>query len=589
MTLEQAAQEAIRHLNANRLPQAENLARQVLGINPNHTDALNVLGVVAYRVGRADAAVELLKRVIQIDPSRADAWNNLGESYRALRMASEAVDAYRKAIARDPKFAPAYNNLGIVLALTGQYEGAVNAWQQAIAIRPDYASAHNNLGNVFGLQGRTEEAIAAHRNAVRLEPNDPWKHSNLLRDMNFSSSISPEQLLEEHKTWWQRHGAPHARTIGVHANDRNPDRKLRMGFLSPDFRKHSVAYFLEPIYSNRDRSAFEFYSYAQVPVGDEVTERFASMSDGWRSTVGQSDEAVAQQIRADRIDVLVELAGHTADSRVLVCARKPAPVQVNYLGYPFSTGLATMDYRLTDEIADPPGQSERLHTETLIRLPMTAWCYRPPADAPAVIDTPAARNGFVTFGSFNSFWKVSPEVADAWVTILNRMPTAKLMLKGPAMGDPGLRGRATETFTSRGVDASRVILVDYEPSGTNHLSRYGEVDVALDTFPYCGTTTTCEALWMGVPVLTFAGRIHQTRVGASLLTSLELKDWITSSLDQYIDVACSFAADIPQLSALRSGMRDRMERSALRDEIGFARDFEAAIRQMWKTWCAKRA
>jgi len=274
---------------------------------------------------------------------------------------------------------------------------------------------------------------------------------------------------------------------------------------------------------------------------------------------------------------------------VLVCARKPAPVQVNYLGYPFSTGLATMDYRLTDAVADPVGETEHLHTEELVRLPVTGWCYRPPAEAPPVGEAPVVRNGFVTFGSFNSFWKVSPEVAETWSNVLGAVPGSKLMLKGSAMTDPGLRGRVIEIFTKRGVSEDRLILADYEPPTSSHLARYGEVDIALDTFPYCGTTTTCEAMWMGVPVVTLAGRIHQTRVGASLLTNMGLSELIATSLDEFVKIASELAGDVERIRSLRSGMRIRMERSPLREEAGFARAFESALRQMWRKWCAKQA
>jgi predicted O-linked N-acetylglucosamine transferase (SPINDLY family) len=334
---------------------------------------------------------------------------------------------------------------------------------------------------------------------------------------------------------------------------------LKIGFLSPDFRDHSVAHFLEPIFTHRDREKFDFLSYAEVPNPDETTRRLHALSDQWRSTMGQTEAVIAQQIRLDGVDILIDLAGHTANTRIVACAFKPAPVQMTYLGYPFSTGLETIDYRITDAYADPVGESEMFYVEKLLRLPDTAWCYRPQPDAPPVVDPPSLKNGFVTFGSFNNFAKVSDGLVETWCRLLKEMPTAKLLLKSPGLKDSSLGPRALERFAAHGIGPDRLILRDYDPTVPEHLGRYGQVDIGLDHFPYCGTTTTCEAMWMGVPVITLAGPIHLSRVGASLLSNVGLTELIAKDRDEYIVLASDLARDADRMRTIRSGLRSRME------------------------------
>jgi predicted O-linked N-acetylglucosamine transferase (SPINDLY family) len=347
-----------------------------------------------------------------------------------------------------------------------------------------------------------------------------------------------------------------------------------------------VAYFLEPILAAHDRERVEYLCYAELPHPDEVTQRLQSMAAGWRSTVGVADPAVAQQIRADKIDIAIDLAGHTANTRITVFAYKPAPVQMTYLGYPFSTGLETINYRLTDAYADPPGQSEMFYSERLLRLPQTAWCYRPPSATPDVAPPPMQRNGFVTFGSFNNIAKLGAGAVVTWSHILAAMPTARLALKSPGLGDDVTRSRILQMFADNGIGADRLRLIEYDPSLADHLQRYSEIDIALDAFPYCGTTTTCEAMWMGVPVVTLAGKIHVARVGVSLLSNVGLTDLIAPDRDQYVTIACGLAQDAEKLKSLRSTLRQRMRASPLCDEASFTRSFEELLRGAWREWCS---
>jgi protein O-GlcNAc transferase len=318
---------------------------------------------------------------------------------------------------------------------------------------------------------------------------------------------------------------------------------------------------------------------------DWMTERLRACADGWQNVVGWTDERVADKIREDKIDILVDLAGHTAGNRLRVFARKPAPVQVSYLGYPGSTGLSEMDYRLTDSFADPPGKTESLHSEKLWRLPVCNWCFSGFDDSPAVGPLPAEA-GSICFGTFNNFAKASPAVMDLWAAILTAMPSSRLIIKSQGLGERGVSERIHQLFESRGVQADRLEIRGHEPNPVSHLDAYNQMDIALDTFPYHGTTTTCEALWMGVPVITLAGQTHVSRVGVSLLNSVGLPELIAQSPEEYVSIAIRLAKDLPRLAELHRTLRQRMQASPLMDAPRFAGDIEAAYRQMWQNWCA---
>ena len=345
-----------------------------------------------------------------------------------------------------------------------------------------------------------------------------------------------------------------------------------------------MAFFLEPILSTHDRVEFESVCYSDVKQPDAVTGRLRALAGEWRDIRGRSDDQVAELVRRDRIDILVDLAGHTAGNRLLVFARKPAPVQVTYLGYPNTTGLTSIDYRITDECADPTGAADRLHTEKLVRLKNGFLCYLPPEESPEVSPTPVLRNGTVTFGSFNQLPKLSNEVVRIWAATLSRVPGSRLLLKAHGFSNEETRSRFRERFAEHGITPDRLELRCDVPSTRSHLELYGEVDVALDPFPYNGTTTTCEALWMGVPVIAWAGPTHRARVGVSLLTGLGLAEWIAESRERYVELAVELAGDPARLDRIRHGLRDRMRQAPLMDGAGFTRGLEQAYREMWRSW-----
>jgi protein O-GlcNAc transferase len=380
-------------------------------------------------------------------------------------------------------------------------------------------------------------------------------------------------LLAEHRRWNELHARALAPGLPPRT-EAGPGRKLRVGYVSADFKRHSLAYFIEPLLANHDRDRFEVYCYSNTRKTDEVTDQLRNHVSQWRDITAVSDEAAAGLIGQDGIDILVDLSGHTAGSRLLVFARKPAPVQLTFLGYPNTTGLATMDYRISDGYMDPPGIADAFYTEQLLRMPHSLWCYRPPAPTPDVNPLPALQLGATTFGSLHSFTKLNRTVIDLWARILARAPDSQLLLAGAPAGETGTRLR--ERFAAHGVDAARVHLIG-KVNFDDYLKLYHRIDIALDAFPYTGGTTTCESLWMGVPVVTLAGTYAVARAGVSLLTSAGLTELIADSPERYVEIAVDLAHDTHRLVGLRGSLRERMQRSPLMDETAYTRAFEALL------------
>jgi predicted O-linked N-acetylglucosamine transferase (SPINDLY family) len=377
-----------------------------------------------------------------------------------------------------------------------------------------------------------------------------------------------------------------AKFIQPHSNDRSRERRLRIGYVSSDFRQHSVGYFIEPVLAHHNHDRFEIFCYSNDIKEDEVTGRLQSYADHWRRLIGLSDEQAANQIRADRIDILIDLSGHTRGNRLLVFARKPVPVQVTWLGYPTTTGLSTMDYRLTDGFADPVGMTEHFHSEQLVRLPECFSCYQPP-EAPEVSGLPAREKDYVTFGSFNNLAKINREVMAVWARILQAVPGSHLTLKNTGLGAGTVQQRVRETFMGLGVAPERLALLGNDPSSRAHLERYWNIDIGLDPFPYNGATTTCDALWMGVPLVALAGKTHAGRVGVSQLSNLELTELIGNTTEEYVAIATRLARDLERLSQLRAGLRARLAASPLTEAPRFTKNLEQAYLAMWKDWCLK--
>ncbi len=410
-------------------------------------------------------------------------------------------------------------------------------------------------------------------------------HSNLVCTQVYCPGYDAQALYEEHRRWNRRHAEPLTKFIRPHLNDPSPDRRLRVGYVSPDFRSHPVGRFLLPLLKSHDHQGFEIFCYASVLVADSVTEQCRARADVWRDVLGLSDKQVAHAIRQDRIDILVDLTMHMAYNRLLVFARKPAPVQVTYLAYCGTTGLDAMDYRLTDPYLDPPGQDGRIYSEQSVRLPETYWCYEPPREAPPVNALPALETQQVTFGCLNNFCKVSGPVLAAWSQLLQAVPHSRLLLHA---GSGSHRDRVRAFLAAQGISAERVAFIDWRPTA-EYFGVYQRIDLALDPFPYGGGTTTCDALWMGVPVVSLAGQTAVGRGGLSLLSNVGLPELVARDCEQYVQIAVALAQDLSRLSQLRATLRDRVQASPLTNAPRFARNVEAAYRTMWQRWCARQS
>jgi protein O-GlcNAc transferase len=460
---------------------------------------------------------------------------------------------------------------------------AIASYRQALALQPDLPEAHNNLGNALCEKGQLDEAIAALRQAIALQPTDPEAHSNLVATLNCHPGFDAEAIAEEQRHWNRQHAEPLRSCIRPHFNERTSGRRLRIGYVSPDFHGHAVGRFLLPLLANHDHHDFEVFAYAQVPVPDAMTLQLRAHADQWHSLVGLSDEQAAALIRDHQIDILVDLALHTAHNRLLVFARKPAPVQVTYLAYAGSSGLRTMDYRLSDPFLDPPGMDQSAYSEQTIRLPQTYWCYQP-VHTPPIAPLPALGAGHITFGCLNSFRKVNEPVLEIWTRLLRAVPQARLLLHA---AEGTHRQRTADLLLKLGIDPRRLRFVGKVPL-PEYVQLYGQIDIALDPFPYGGGTTTCDALWMSVPVISLRGNTAVGRAGLSLLSNIGLPELVAQTPEEYVRIAADLANDLPRLRALRSSLRTRMEQSPLMDAPRFARDVEAAYRTMWRQWCLEK-
>jgi len=582
VTLDQAFELALGHHQSGRLVEAEAIYRQILAAEPRHAGALHLLGVVAHQLGRNDVAVDSIRQAIALAPAIPDFHSNLGEAYRATGQLDQAIAAYRKAIALKPNYPEAHYNLGNALSDKRQADEAIASYRQAIALKPELPEAHNNLGVALKDKGQLDEAIAAYRQAIALKPDYPESHSNLAYALHFHPGFDTRAIAREHRCWNQQHAEPLRQFIQPHPNDRTPERRLRIGYVSPDFREHVVGYNMLPLFACHDHDQFEIFCYAQVARPDAFTDRFRASADHWRSTVGLTDEQFATEIRRDQIDILVDLTLHMAHNRLLVFARKPAPVQVTFAGYPGSTGLSTIDYRLSDPYLDPADMDESIYSEQTVRLPHSFWCYDPldGGDLP-VNALPAQANGFITFGCLNNFCKINDAVLRLWARVLHTVPSSRLLLLAP---EGSHRQHTLDVLGQQGVARERVAFVCQQPR-RKYLELYQRIDLGLDTLPYNGHTTSLDSFWMGVPVVTLVGQTIVGRAGLSQLMNLKLPELIAQTPEQFVQVAAALAKDLPRLTELRSTLRQRMERSPLMDAPRFARNIEAAYREMWRQWC----
>jgi predicted O-linked N-acetylglucosamine transferase (SPINDLY family) len=589
--------------------------RRALELTPQAAEVYNNLGNALKDQGKLDEAIACYRRAVELKSDHAEAYYNLGNAWKDMGKLADAAASYRRALECKPDYAAALLNLGVALQDQGDFKGAIacwrraldlkpdfaealsnlgnalkeqgdfNAaiacWRRALELKPDYAGAHNNLGNALKDQGLTDEAVACYRRALELEPSFAQAHSNILMTLQYRAGITPAALAEAHAEFERRHAAP---LCGDHdkrsqAREGSGDRhdRLRVGFVSPDLGRHPVGYFLVRVLESLGQEELDTICYSDRIVKDDLTHRLQAAAAQWRDVVGMSDPQLAEQIRADRIDILFDLTGHTARNRLLVFARKPAPVQITWIGYEGTTGLAAMDYLLADRYVAPE-ESQAYFRERLLWMPDGYLCYEPPPAAPPTGPLPALDRGYVTFGSFSNLAKITPEVVAVWAAILHRTPTSRLVLKHQALSDAAVKQRYLGLFNAQGVAPQRLDLVTAS-SYAEYLAAYCQLDIVLDPFPFSGSTTTCEALWMGVPVVTCPGATFASRHSLSHLSVLGVTETIGVDLEQYVERAVALADDLPRLAALRAGLRPRMAASPLCDGRRFAANLAAVLRR----------
>lgn len=604
-------------IDLGQTDQAESSLRRAIALGPSWSQPYFHLGKLLHNVGRTDEAAAELRKALEADPYFAEAALHLGSIERSAGRLQSALVLFLRAASAAPRHAKAHLMVATAYRDLDNYERALAAYRQCIEIDPDAALAWNDLSVLYQLDGRLDEALIHARRAIEIDPNYPEARASLagalavggdseeagrvyesmridgeippviatnyLNNLNYVDTVQPSTLVSRHRTIVSR-AFGLGLEVAAHSNIPDPERPLRIGYVSADFRRHSVAYFIEPVIASHDRSQFHVTCYYNRIVVDEVSERIRRSADSWVPCERWSDEDLVQRIRRDDIDVLVDLSGHTEGNRLAVFARKPSPLQLTWLGYPTTSGLPTMDYRITDAIVDPPG-SDAWSTETLLRMPHSYYCYRPFERAPDITLSPSGSGRPITFGSFNSLAKVGTATLDLWAAVLGAVPGSLLVVKAKGLTDDGVRSRLLEKLRGRGIDAGRVTVRGWEKQHGAQLSVYAEVDIALDTFPYNGGTTTCETLWMGVPVVTLAGSTHASRMGASLLGAAGLPEWVAVSPEEYVRIAVGLARDRKRLADLRQGMRDRLRRSPLMDEVRFTRNLESMYREIWRKWC----
>lgn len=539
-------------------------------------------GQALRRLGRLDEAHAAFERAVALDPANADAHGALFDLHQGRGNLEAAAKHVEAVLRQRPDWADALLNYGIVLMRMQRLSEAEAAFRRLIALDPQYRTAYRMLGSVLHRAARIDEMLALCRAARERFPDWLELESFELFALNGVEDISAEELFERHRKFGARLERAHPARPVPFPNIPDPERRLRVGYLSGDFCYHVVSLFMLPLAERCDRGAIETYCYSVGGTTDAVTRRLMAASDVWRDAATMSDVELSDAIRRDRIDILVDLAGHTGIARLGVFAQQPAPVQATWLGYLNTTGLTRIQYRITDSYCDPPGLTDRYHTEALARLPRSQWCYRPFVTVEPASAAPVESNGFITFGSFNQTHKLSPSVRRLWAQIMQALPHSRLIIAG--VQDEGVRELLRRDFAGCGIDRARIA---FRPYGSlpDYYRWYNEVDIGLDTTLYSGGTTTLDALWMGVPVVTLPGERPASRSAASILAGVGLEDWIASSCEDYVRRAAAFGRDIARLAELRRTLRARLRASPLMDEARFARDMEALYRRMWRGWC----
>jgi predicted O-linked N-acetylglucosamine transferase (SPINDLY family) len=555
---------------------------RALRLNPQHAGAHHMLGVALNAQGRTDEAVAHYREALRLRPDFPEAFSDLGNALQAQGNVTEGEASLRHVIRLKPDSAEAFYNLALLLSKQRRLEEAAASYEQVLRLKPDYVKAYVNLANIYKDQAQLDEALQVYRAALQVKPEDNHIHSGLIVALLYHAASDARSFFEECRRWNQQHAGPLKKLIRPHDNLRDVERRLRIGYVSGDFREHVDSLFTVPLLTMHDSRQVEIWCYSDVQRPDALTDRLRSHAQVWRNIVGLGDEQVAELVRKDHIDILVDLELHLAWNRLPVFARKPAPVQVAWLGYPGTTGLSTIDYRLTDPYLDPPGLFDAFYSEESVRLPETFWCYDPLTNEPSVSALPALKNGFVTFGCLNNFCKVNDDCLALWAEVLKTVPGSRILLLAPF----GLaRRHVLARLENQGVEGGRIEFIERQPR-QDYLRLYQRIDLVLDPLPCNGHTTSLDGLWMGVPPITLASKKSAFgRAGYSQLCNLGLKELAAEGHEQYVAQAAGLANDLRRLEELRGTLRERMQQSPLMDARRFARHVEEAYRQMWQRWC----
>jgi len=581
MNLHEQWQAAQAHHVAGRHAEAEKEYRRMLQQAPNNVQLLYTIAQICYEQQKSDEAIDFMEQAWRLDP------NNIGLRYSLATLLSEAnqqqvaSEHYQAILNQQPDHIDALLGLGNAYTRQNRFSDAIARYQQVLQLNSNNLMAIYNLGLATMNIGQVECAYEYFNRALAIEPGNLAVQTTSLFILHSMPDVSGQQIYQRHREWAQQIESVYQKDR-IAAHKYSADRPLRVAYVSPDFKHHSVAYFIKPILEAHNPERVTCYCYSSTDKPDNTTEVLKGLADHWRDITALNDEQAAQMIRDDNIDILVDLSGHTLNNRLMVFARKPAPVQVTWIGYPGTTGLSAMDYRITDSRADPPGQSDTEHVEKLVRMEPCFLCFEPLAEVPVTATAPVRENGHITFGSFNNLTKYSKPLIALWAQVLHAVPGSKLLLKSSmgGLGDAAGQERVQKLFTSAGIEPERIECMGKLNDLHDHLALYNRVDIALDTFPYNGTTTTCEALWMAVPVITLAGQRHASRVSASLLHTAGLSEYVANTEDEFVAIAKSVAGNIDTLDALRLGLRERLRSSALMDKSRMTEQLEAEYLRM---------
>ncbi len=575
-------------LNSVGVGGADTFFARALELEPDNQDAAEYLALAYEKESDFTRGIPFCTGVLEQFPESWMLQVVLGNLYSDSGRSARGMIYIAKALELNPEHAKPYVSAAAVLNKMGRPFEALSFLEKARDIAPADLNILLEQAALLRATGRSREALEALEKVFRYVPNIAQARSNYLYFMHDINGISPERIYTESRRYEEDICAEIVPLDGNFQNTANPERQLIIGFLSADFREHSVAYFLLPLFEELDKTRYRLIVFNSNTQDDAYTERFRELASETLAVRDMSDQELAEAIRERKVDILIELGGHTAGTRLNVCAYRPAPVQLNWLGYPGTTGLSAVEYRIVDAVTDPCGESECYASEELIRMERGFLCYQPPRDVPEIAPLPVLENSYITFGAFSNMAKINPDMIALWAQLLKDNPQSKLFLKNKALTEEQGRAEISSRFAAQGIDPERLLLKGVADTTCAHLEQYALVDIALDTFPYNGTTTIFEALYMGVPVVGLSGKTHGSRVGASILTRTGLEQLVARTPQQYLQIATALARQIEDLQGLRTGMRSRLEASGLLDKERFARDFSTVLDDLWGRWVRRQ-